>query len=114
MELLADSIKSDSNIKRVKIQDNEFILGQYADDTFFLLDGTESSLYHCLNALDLFAECSGLRVNMDKMKAVLLGCKRYYDTILLPSRNLTWLFGETFEVLGLTFSTELTVAGCQF
>ena len=87
-------IKSDSNIKRVKIQDNEFILGQYADDTFFLLDGTESSLYHCLNGLDLFAN-----VNIDKMKAVLLGCKRYSATILLPSRNLTWIYGETFEVL---------------
>ena len=107
MELLADSIKSDSNIKTVKIQDKEFILSQYADDTFFLLDGTENSLYHCLNTLDLFAECSGLRVNIDKTKAIWLGCKRHSDTVLLPSRNLTWLFGETFEVLGLIFSTEL-------
>ena len=106
VELLADGIKSDSNVKGVKIQDKEFIHGQYADGTFFL-DGTESSQYHCLNTLGLFAECSGLRVHINKAKATWSRCKRHSDTILLPFRNLTWLFGKTFEVLGLMFSTEL-------
>ena len=49
VELLADGIKANTNVKGIKTKDTEFLIGQYADDTFFTLDGSESSLQHCLN-----------------------------------------------------------------
>ena len=66
VELLADGIKANTNVKGIKTKDTEFlnIIGQYADDTFFTLDGSESSLQHSLNTLELYAECSGLKVNI--------------------------------------------------
>ena len=70
VELLADGIKANTNVKGIKIKDTEFLLCQYADDTFFTLDGSESSLQHCLNTLKLYAECSGLKVNIEKTKAI--------------------------------------------
>lgn len=77
--------------------------GQYADDTFFLLDGAQSSLSQCLNTLELFGECSGLKMNTEKTKAVWLGRKRFSKDILLPDINLAWIFNEPFEILGITF-----------
>ena len=105
-ELLADAIKQNSQIKGITVNNEEFVLGQYADDTFFLLDGAQSSLSQCLNTLELFGECSGLKMNTEKTKAVWLGRKRFSKDILLPDINLAWIFNEPFEILGITFFTE--------
>ena len=72
-ELLADAIKQNGQINGITVNNEEFLLGQYADDTFFLLDGTQTSLPQCLDTLELFGECSGLKVNVEKTKAVWLG-----------------------------------------
>ena len=88
IELLADGIKADTNVKGIKTKDTEFLIGQYADDTFFTLDGPESSLQHCLNTLELYAECSGLKINIEKTKAIWLGNKSNSKEILLPERKL--------------------------
>ena len=69
-ELLADAIKQNDQINGITVNNEEFLLGQYADDTFFLLDGTQTSLSQCLDTLELFGECSGLKVNVEKTKAV--------------------------------------------
>ena len=53
-ELLADAIKQNGQINGITVNNEEFLLGQYADDTFFLLDGTQTSLSQCLDTLKLF------------------------------------------------------------
>ena len=80
-----------------------FYSDQYADDTFFLLDGTQTSLSQCLDTLELFGECSGLKVNVEKTKAAWLGSKRFSKGILLPEKNLALVLGEPFDILGITF-----------
>ena len=80
-ELRADAIKQNGQINGITVNNEEFLLGQYADDTFFLLDGTQTSLSQCLHTLELFGECSGLKVNVEKTKAVWLGGKRFSKDI---------------------------------
>ena len=98
-------IKANTNVKGMKTKDTESLIGQYADDTFFTLDESESSLQHCLNTLELYAECSGLKVNIGKTKAIWLGNKSNSKDILLPERKLNWVTDEPFLVLGITFCT---------
>ena len=105
-ELLADAIKQNGHINGITVNNEESFLGQYADDTFFLLDGTQTSLSQCLDTLELFGECSGLKVNVEKTKAVWLGSKRFSKDILLPEKNLAWVFNESFGILGITFFVE--------
>jgi len=45
-------------------------------------------------------------VNVEKTKAVWLGSKRFSKDILLPEKNLAWIFNEPFNILGVTFSVE--------
>ena len=87
-ELLADAIKQNGQINGITVNNEEFLLGQYADDTFFLLDGTQTSLSQCLDTLELFGECSGLKVNVEKTKAVWLGSKRFSKDILLHGMGI--------------------------
>ena len=45
-EVLAEMVRSNTRIKGIMVTDSEFKLPQYADDTTFLLDGSEDSLRH--------------------------------------------------------------------
>ena len=69
-ELLAGAIKQNGQINGVTVNNEESVLGQFVDDTFFLIDGTQTSLSQCLDTLELFGECSGQKVNVEKAKAV--------------------------------------------
>ena len=52
--------------------DTEFLISQYADDTSSILDGTHTSLKNCI-ILKLYAEISGLCINLEKTKVVWIG-----------------------------------------
>ena len=62
-EILAIKVRNNKNIKGIKIDNNEFKLSQYADDTSLLLDGSDTSLNAALSDLSSFAMYSGLNVN---------------------------------------------------
>ena len=53
-EVLSHMIRKDSSINGIVIQNNEFKLSQYADDTQIFLDGTEISLRKTLQKLQSF------------------------------------------------------------
>jgi len=43
VEILAEAIRNKREIRGIKIQDTEFKISQYADDTTLILDGSEES-----------------------------------------------------------------------
>ena len=63
-------IKKNEIIKGIKINNNDFIITQYADDTTVILDGSEESLNETLRDLESFAFVSGLKVNFVKTHVV--------------------------------------------
>ena len=56
-EILAILIRNSDNIQGLKIDGEEFLISQYADDTTFILDGSPKSLENTLKTLDLYAAC---------------------------------------------------------
>ena len=75
LELLAAALKNDKDITGVQIENSEFLLGQYADDSSLILDDNPQSLEKLLHVLSLFSECSGLKVNLHKTEAIWIGSK---------------------------------------
>ena len=65
-EIPAIKIKNNKKIKGIKINNKEFILTQYADDTSVILDGSEEPLNETLSELENYAKFSGLKVNFTK------------------------------------------------
>ena len=74
-EVLACRIREDENIKGIKIDDTEFKISQFADDTTSLLNGDRHSFEQLFRQLDYFGEISGLKLNAEKTNNVWLGNK---------------------------------------
>ena len=55
LELLSAAIKNDPEITGVKMNDSEFLLSQYADDSSLILDDNSKSLEQSLLMLNKFS-----------------------------------------------------------
>ncbi len=100
---LAAALQFDPGIKGIKIEDTEYVLTQYADDTTLFLDGQEENLNNVFRVLDQFASCSGLRVNVEKTKAVWMGRHLQGQRDLCENINITWIKDAKFEILGIKY-----------
>ena len=99
-------IRNNDNILGIKIGSIEFLISQYADDTTFILDGSEKSLENCLLVLKFYADASGLCINLDKTKVVWIGSKLKSAERLCQGYNLHWVSDE-FTILGIIFPKDL-------
>ena len=106
VEILAILIRHNENIKGITIENKEYCLLQYADDTVIFLDGSEKSLKSALDLLFQFAKYSGLKPNIDKTKAIWIGSKIDCDDTLCAEYDLCWSKG-TFSILGIHFNAKL-------
>ena len=100
---MSSAIKNDPDINGLKINDSEYLLSQYADDSSLILDDCESSLERSLWVLEKFSECAGLRANLDKTEAIWIGSKTKSKDKLLPNKNLNWNQSGQFKILGIKF-----------
>ena len=90
VEFLGKMIRNDGNMQGIKINDKEFKLSQYADDTQVFLDGSENSLRQLMLILKKFYTMSGLKVNEDKTKALWIGQLCKSEKIMCKEYNLDW------------------------
>jgi hypothetical protein len=75
LELMSTAIKNDTSINGMKINNSEYLLSQYTDDSSLILDGGDDSLRKSLYMLEKFSECAGLKTNLGKPKPYGLGQK---------------------------------------
>ena len=60
--------RNNKDIKSIQINNKEFKLSQYADDTQPVLDGSKNSLKGVLRILKQYYIMSGLKINVDKTR----------------------------------------------
>ena len=99
-------IRSNVDIKGIKMNDVEILLSQFADDTSILLDGSEKSFKETILTLDQFSRYSGLKMNADKTNVIWIGRNKNCDIRYMRDRNFIWDPGA-FKILGIQFSTEI-------
>ena len=104
-EVLAISIRNNSDIKGISVNDEEIKISQYADDTTLILDGSRKSLLSALKMLDDFSKASGLRLNDKKTEAMWIGASIGNEKIILPGKELNWP-KDKVKTLGLWISTN--------
>ena len=66
VEILAKSIRKNTDIKGLQVKNTEIKISQYADDTTLILDGSQKSLIEALKEPRNFSKISGLRLNSKK------------------------------------------------
>ena len=96
-------IRKSKDVKGIKINNMEFKLSQYADGTQMFLDGSEASLKSALIILHKFYQISGLKVNLDKTKALWFGSMCKADKITCREFNIDWE-QKPLKILGVIFS----------
>ena len=69
-EILRKMIRNNNDIRGIIIDNKEYKISQYADDTQIFLNGSENSLREALDVLQKFYEISGLKINVEKTKAI--------------------------------------------
>ena len=105
-EILGKMLRTNENVKGININRKELLLSQYADDTQIFLDGSEQSLREALSILDRFYAISGLKINVEKTKAIWIGALSNSEIRICRNNNLDWTNGH-FKILGVTFTTEV-------
>ena len=105
IEPLAMDIKNNKSIQGVKVDKEDLKIGQYADDTFLLLDGSENSLREAIATFQKFYQCSGLKMNMQKTQVAWIGNFENDSTELCKDLNLTWV--KQFKLLGIEFTNNV-------
>ena len=105
-EILAILIRNTKNIKGIKIENVEYKISQFADDTSLLLDGSDISLNTVMQLLHKFALESGLKINCEKTNLIWIGSKKYSIHSIKTKYKLHW--GTTnFKLLGIIFDVDL-------
>ena len=99
-------IRNDRKLQGIKINNKEFKLSQYADDTKIFLDGSENSLHQLMLILRKFYNLSGLKVNEDKTKALWVGAMCKSEKRMCKEYNLDW-DQKPLTILGVTFTAEV-------
>ena len=108
IEVLFINLRSDPNIRGIKIVDNEVKLTSYADDaTYFLRD--ENSARIMLSKVENFSKVSGLEVNRTKSECLLLD----FELNLGTQDNICGIpVVNNLKILGHFFGKDKTI--CDF
>ena len=72
VEILAISIRSNKRIPGLKLKNKEIKISQLADDTTLIINSIESIPID-KDTLETFFICSGLKTNIDKTQAFIMG-----------------------------------------
>ena len=104
VELLSAALKYDPNISGIKINNSEYLISQYADDSTLMLDEDPVSVNQEMKIIYLFSTCSGLRANFDKTQAVWIGAKRGCGEELQITKKIIWNHKGTFKLLSIKYS----------
>ena len=99
-EPLTNAIKNSPNIRGINIDNNEFLITQFADDTQLFLEGTEKSLNSAISLLENFAHCSGLKINFEKSECYKIGSIRNNNRTIKTYKTIKWSKGP-INVLGI-------------
>ena len=105
-EILGKMVRDSKSISGIKINEKEFRLSQYADDTQIFLDGTEKSLKETLNISKTFYIMSGIKINVGKTRAIWIGSLSNSNRQLCKEYKLDWSQGP-FKILGVMLTAEV-------
>ena len=79
VEILAAKVRQDCTIQGIKLFSTEHKIGQFADDTTLFI-GNLTSVENSIKLVEQFGDISGLKLNVEKTKAIWLGSWRFNDS----------------------------------
>ena len=114
VELLGETFRKHTKIKGIKIHGREHRISQFADDTTLFMTYSDDNLRECMNILNNFFLISGLKINVEKTKAIKFGVTGDSRMTLCDDLNLIWTheftsLGIDYNIFDLSHITELNL-----
>ena len=106
-EILSIMIKEESVIKGIQIQEIEYKIAQFADDTQLISKGDRTSFEQSIAILEKFGKVSGLFMNTDKSQAIWLGSMKKSPIRYSPHLRMIWN-PDKFKILGIWLTQDLS------
>ena len=97
-------VRSDDNVKKLRICDYDFLLSAYADDTTFFVKDIDS-ISKIFILFDEFSLFSGFKLNVSKCEVCGIGALKGVNTALCNVKNIN-LTSDSIRVLGIHFSYD--------
>jgi exonuclease III len=108
VELLAQKIREDENIKGIEIETVCYKIVQFADDTALIIKD-QMSLLRAMDIINDFYKVSGLKLNVDKTTLVNMNIDEEIPIHpLLQALGLKWC-NEAFRYLGIWFHRDINI-----
>jgi hypothetical protein len=105
-EILVILVQKSREIKGLTIDDTEYRLSQYADDTSLILDGSPASLDASLRLLQFMLKSRDSKLIEKKTNVIWIDSKKHSQDKICVKWGLKW-GSATFKLLGITFSVDL-------
>ena len=106
IKVLAILVRSNDQIKWLKVGDQEKKVSLLADDTTCFMHGDQESFTNLFDTLNNFARFSGCSVNMSKSEAIHVGSLKGSDFKPFQDGGLVWK-ENNFKYLGVQFSLNI-------
>ena len=105
IEILVHKLRDDPNVKGFDIGNHPKLLEIYADDLTIFLTPSSEYLKRVIEILGSFFNISGLKISLNKTKAVWFGKGFDLNRKLCPELQLNW--SKKFTLLGISFDNNL-------
>lgn len=106
IEILANYIKHNHEIKGVIIKNIEIKQSLFSDDATFFNNGTKESFEKIIEILDQFEKESGLKLNTQKTTILRIGSLRDTDIKYCRHKKIIWT-SDSANTLRMTFTNNL-------
>ena len=92
--------------KGICVDDNEFRICQYADDTVFFIDLCKKSFTVLTKIIDLFTVNAGLKINYDKCFVKRIGPCKWYNIVYCDELPIIWSH-DLITYLGIIIPNDI-------
>ena len=106
VELMAENIRQDAEIVGITVNDIEYKISMYADDTMLFLTGGVASIQAALCKFKMFQYISGLKVNIEKTHIMPFG-EHEVDKEEICDLGINWTLGPIC-ILGINIENTFT------
>lgn len=106
LEPLLQSIRTNDNIKGIKIGQNQYKLAAFADDILFFLSNQHISLPHLLQELSLYKSLSNPKINYSKSQALNVSLSEPQNQLGKQNFPFKWT-SDSVTSLGIQLPTNV-------
>ena len=106
-EIMANKLRLSSGVKGIRMNEIEYLLSQFADDTDMYLEFSENNIKNVFNILSNIEGNTGLRISYEKTTIYRIGSISNTNAKVYTTRKVVWS-NDAINTLGVDISNNVS------